>query len=417
MNQPEPRLNKLPFILTDFGCLATAALIGLFAKEPFSPLPLILCVILVIAGGIALLIPFFSDYAADCRDATIRLSNALDQQINRVEAASESLARAAAHIKAIEEAVHKSARDAETLPYRMSEKLAEFNEALAEKETEDRTALELELEELRSVNSGNLKAVADKIQKSTADWAALEVSTRKQLTHAQEVAAKIDTQLNNTLAQMALRAASIASATPASAAPVSVAEAKPVHVPAPIAPETSPTPSEVSAPAAAPVETVAAVSEPAASSGEPPKAKKPRPPRKPKPEDILTAMSESTVTADPVGATVSEPAHTEENNGSDDNSSEGELISSSSSSDGATRLLTTAYIGIGNKLFIRGDGPGLSWDKGVPMQFVSIGKWGWATQDAVGPVRVKLLKNDETVALTGDLTLEPGRHTEITALF
>jgi hypothetical protein len=93
------------------------------------------------------------------------------------------------------------------------------------------------------------------------------------------------------------------------------------------------------------------------------------------------------------------------------------MISSASSSDGATRLLTTAYIGIGNKLFIRGDGPGLSWEKGVPMQFVSIGKWGWSTQDAAGPVRVKLLKNDETAALTGDLTLEPGRHTEITALF
>jgi len=90
---------------------------------------------------------------------------------------------------------------------------------------------------------------------------------------------------------------------------------------------------------------------------------------------------------------------------------------SSSSSDGATRLLATAYIGIGNKLFVRGDGPGLTWDKGVPMQFVSIGKWGWSTQDAAGPVRVKLLKNDETAALTGELTLEPGRHTEITALF
>ena len=80
-------------------------------------------------------------------------------------------------------------------------------------------------------------------------------------------------------------------------------------------------------------------------------------------------------------------------------------------------MLTTAYIGIGNKLFIRGDGPGLSWDKGVPMQFVSIGKWGWATHDATGRVRVKLLKNDDIAALTGDLTLEPGRHTEITALF
>ena len=90
---------------------------------------------------------------------------------------------------------------------------------------------------------------------------------------------------------------------------------------------------------------------------------------------------------------------------------------SSTSSDGATRLLATAYIGIGNKLFIRGDGPGLSWDAGVPMQFVSIGKWGWHTYDASGPIRCKLYKNDETAALSGEIVLEPGRHTEVTALF
>jgi hypothetical protein len=90
---------------------------------------------------------------------------------------------------------------------------------------------------------------------------------------------------------------------------------------------------------------------------------------------------------------------------------------SSASSDGATRLLVTAYIGIGNKLFIRGDGPGLSWDKGVPMQFVSIGKWGWASHDATAAVRCKLYKNDESAALSGEVTLEPGKHVEVTALF
>jgi hypothetical protein len=90
---------------------------------------------------------------------------------------------------------------------------------------------------------------------------------------------------------------------------------------------------------------------------------------------------------------------------------------SSTSSDGATRLLATAYIGIGNKLFIRGDGPGLSWDRGVPMQFVSIGKWGWSTHDAAGPIHCKLYKNDELAAPLGEIVLEAGRHTEVTAMF
>lgn len=88
------------------------------------------------------------------------------------------------------------------------------------------------------------------------------------------------------------------------------------------------------------------------------------------------------------------------------------------SSDGATRLIATSYIGIGNRLFIRGEGPGLSWDKGVPLQFVSIGKWRWETNEANGPIRFKLLKNDEQeCSALGEKTLEPGHLHELSAQF
>ncbi len=88
------------------------------------------------------------------------------------------------------------------------------------------------------------------------------------------------------------------------------------------------------------------------------------------------------------------------------------------SSDGATRLLVTAYIGIGNKLFVRGDGPGLSPDKGVPLSFVSIGKWRWETADATAPVTVKLYKNDQQeCAALGPVVLAPGHQHEVTADF
>jgi hypothetical protein len=92
--------------------------------------------------------------------------------------------------------------------------------------------------------------------------------------------------------------------------------------------------------------------------------------------------------------------------------------SRSVSADGATRLLVTAYIGIGNRLYIRGDAPGLSPDKGIPLQFVSIGKWRWETTEATGTVRVRLYKNDETeCASLGELTLDSGQQTEVTATF
>jgi hypothetical protein len=99
-------------------------------------------------------------------------------------------------------------------------------------------------------------------------------------------------------------------------------------------------------------------------------------------------------------------------------SSSGSVAEGVLTSDGATRLLVTAYIGIGNRLFIRGEGPGLSWEKGVPLQFVSIGKWRWETNDADGPVRFKLFKNDaiECAAL-GEQAVEPGHQQEVTAAF
>lgn len=88
------------------------------------------------------------------------------------------------------------------------------------------------------------------------------------------------------------------------------------------------------------------------------------------------------------------------------------------SSDGATRVLITSYIGIGNRLFIRGEGPGLSWEKGVPLQFVSIGKWRWETNDASGPIQFKLYKNDDTeCSALGAQALEPGHQLEVTAGF
>jgi hypothetical protein len=99
-------------------------------------------------------------------------------------------------------------------------------------------------------------------------------------------------------------------------------------------------------------------------------------------------------------------------------SSSGSVAEGVLTSDGATRLLVTAYIGIGNRLFIRGEGPGLSWDKGVPLQFVSIGKWRWETNDATSPVRFKLYKNDAVeCAALGQQAVEPGHQQEVTAAF
>ena len=466
MNSPsEPRFNKLPFILTDAACLIAAFLIGYLSKEPFAPVPLISIAVLVIMGGVALLIPYITDYVADSSEANARLRDELELQIKRAQAAGESLTRAAAQIKAIEEAVHKSARDAETLPYRMQEKLAEFNEALAAKENDDREALEQELEELRAANSTQLKAVADKIAKAATDWAALEVATRQQLTGAEAAVAKLQSgathaaekfeshiasalkHLDAKVAELekALQAAPAPAAAPAKPdkpvsheAPAAFAPAVIISVPAPAEPAApapvvepatvTPEPAPEAVEPAPDIAAAAVVDAIAPAAEEAPKPKKPRAPRKPKADDVLSAMSSEPVVEAPAEPATAEPAPaepapvvataTESSDESSSHDSGGDsAVEASASSDGATRLLATAYIGIGNKLFIRGDGPGLSWDHGVPMQFVSIGKWGWFTHEASGPVRIKLYKNDELAALSGEITLEPARHSEVTALF
>lgn len=498
--EPAPRLPKLPFFVADAVLLVAAAALAKFSAQPLDTTIVVLIAVLVMVGAGLIVAPFLIAYIADHAEALQRERERVNDQVARLHAATESLARAAAQIKAVEEAVHKAARDAETLPYRMQEKLAEFNETLAAKEDSDREALETELEELRAANTDQLKHTAEKISKAAADWAALETATRKQLTAAEAALAKLQDGSTDAAAQFQAKistaiqdleskivdlkhaAASVPTTVTVATAPAAIAA--PALATAPIAPaaavddrrhetdaasddghkpplqdepiaaapvepsraESSPAPESyvAPAPAATSPETAAPALETTAAApevAESPKPKKPRAPRKPKAEETLLAMSVETPAASANGtehapATAAAPAATERSPDpepaptpaahpirsvtSDEpapESSSAAEVESSTSSDGATRLLATAYIGIGNKLFIRGDGPGLSWDRGVPMQFVSIGKWGWSTHDATGPVRCKLYKNDDLASLAGEIVLEAGRHTEVTALF
>ena len=398
---PAPRLNKLVFLAIDAGLLLTAFIIVYFAKNPYAPLPFVSAVLCVVLAAIVGLIPFLTDYAADSAEYVQAERGRVADQVQRLHAAGESLARAAAQIKAVEEAVHKTAHAAENLPYRMQEKLAEFNESLATKENDEREALERELDELRAANTDNLKSVADKIAKAAAEWTAIETASRKQLSAAQDASTRLQDQLHSTLAQLDSRIAALGQTARSFVGGVS-SPREDASSP-PVAPE-EPKPEQFSPPV---IESVT-LSETSSPATEEPKPKKPRAPRKPKPEDTLATMSAEPATADNGSESVS---------ASSEDSSPPAPVEASTTSDGATRLLVTAYIGIGNKLFIRGDGPGLSWDKGVAMQFVSIGKWGWASHDVTAPIACKLYKNDETAALSGEIFLEPGKHVELTALF
>lgn len=211
-----------------------------------------------------------------------------------------------------------------------------------------------------------------------------------------------------------------ASATPAPTAPDSL--------PAPVLPsvETLPatglpstdTPvSQSSADSVVEDSPVVAAPDPAPAPEPAPVTAEPETAPEPEPELAIEAPA-AAPSAPPADEPEAEDTETEATASPDSESSPSAPAEPALSSDGLTRLIATAYIGIGNKLFIRGDGPGLSLTKGTPLQFVSIGKWRWENPELLFPARVRLYKNDqiECTAL-GEFTLEPGHHHEVNASF
>jgi hypothetical protein len=76
-----------------------------------------------------------------------------------------------------------------------------------------------------------------------------------------------------------------------------------------------------------------------------------------------------------------------------------------------TALVINLMIGIGNKPFVRGSGPGLSADHGTPMNFLGIGRWQWVCPQPDAPATVEVWKNDqsplgEPIHLSGGETVE-----------
>jgi hypothetical protein len=94
-----------------------------------------------------------------------------------------------------------------------------------------------------------------------------------------------------------------------------------------------------------------------------------------------------------------------------------ESVAETSDNGGATAIVAKVKIGIGNKPFLRGEGPGLSWEEGVPMNFVEIGKWAWSPSDKDAPLVVQVYRNDEDPDPTGKHEVEPGQKLELSPDF
>jgi hypothetical protein len=87
----------------------------------------------------------------------------------------------------------------------------------------------------------------------------------------------------------------------------------------------------------------------------------------------------------------------------------------------ATRVVTTITalidVGYGNALFIRGEGPGLSWEKGIPLDSTADDKWSIALGESSRPVVFKFLINDVTWSAGDDYSVAPGTSITLTPSF
>jgi hypothetical protein len=368
MNLPSdtPRLPKWIFFL-GWGCLmALAWFVHDGSSHPWSGGALIAIVGCVALAAVIVAVPFVADYARSQDEALDNRQRALQTLAATVAASSEQISIATAGLQKLTGIAEENAALEARLAQQIQERIGELRASVAAARKEDSDA------------AARLEAAAKKMLKAAAE---LEAS--------------------------AARPPEIPKAAPAAPAPVVAPELPPVPLTKMVeikpavafdshSPFETPVPFEVPAP-----ETPAAAEQAPAPEPAPPPAPAPRKrsPRKPPapvpvPADLpLDAPAEEA----PAAPETPEPAV---------------------SADGATRLIVTAYIGIGNRLFIRGEGPGLSWEKGVPLAFVSIGKWRWETSDASLPVRFKLYKNDEVECTAlGERSVGPGAQVDLTASF
>lgn len=83
----------------------------------------------------------------------------------------------------------------------------------------------------------------------------------------------------------------------------------------------------------------------------------------------------------------------------------------------ATFISAQIDIGFGNHLYIRGEGPGLSWDHGLAMDCTGSGLWTTTVKNAVAPVVFKVLVNDLTWNTGPDYIAKPGKSLTVIPTF
>jgi len=458
-----PKINPWPFIVGDAVLLGTAAFIASQSPAPLSGAPLLAIVGTVALGAVLACIPFLLNYTRRQDLALAERQNEIAALARTTAESAEQIGIAAQGLQSINELTQRALKHVDQLPHKLQDKINDFKSQLNEVAVTENEVLAQEVNTLRTSEIERLEAAFASVRKTAAELSALETATRQHLADFNQSLTRFSTAAERTAsdtadaikagraeAERSLIAAqnnATAAFERAVATALTALETRlnslailpppaPNHLPQPVAfssppivptatfashpPVEKPTSAEepppsferppeishVTSQAPFPTPSVTAPPAPTAAVGEPaPAVARKRPPRKAVRDDDQPSL----------GLDLAESSG---NNEYSQLAPEDDSPPPAVSSDGLTRLLVTAYIGIGNKLYVRGEGPGLSWEKGVPLQFVSIGKWRWETPDASESLTLRLYKNDEQECVSlGELTLAPGHQHEVRASF
>ena len=89
----------------------------------------------------------------------------------------------------------------------------------------------------------------------------------------------------------------------------------------------------------------------------------------------------------------------------------------SSTAPGLPRVAARIDVGLGNSIFIRGQGGGLNWDKGTPLACTDACTWVWSAENPDERVVFKLLLNDTIWAAGDGIVVEPGGSVDLVPIF
>lgn len=82
-----------------------------------------------------------------------------------------------------------------------------------------------------------------------------------------------------------------------------------------------------------------------------------------------------------------------------------------------TKITAKIDIGFGNALYIRGEGAGLSWDRGLLLACVSDDHWSITLGESARPIVFKFLVNDLSWSAGEDYVVAPGSTANFTPTF